>query len=104
MEIEIIDNKKILISFEDANDTFGIQRLIDYAKYLQATAGSQAKQEDIDALANEINAGWWNNNKHRFIYKRLARSLSLKGYNNVLLTNDLFNIRKQKEIIKHENN
>jgi hypothetical protein len=67
MEIEIIDNKKIVINFENESDTFGAQRLIDYAKYLQATDGSQARQEDIDALANEVSRNWWNNNKHRFI-------------------------------------
>jgi len=67
MEIEIIDNKKIVITFEKASDTSGVQQLIDYAKYLQATNGSQAEQEDIDALADEVNTNWWNKNKHRFI-------------------------------------
>ena len=67
MEIEIVENKKVIITFENANDTLGAQRLIDYAKYLQATSGSQARQEDIDALADEVSRNWWDNNKHRFI-------------------------------------
>jgi len=39
----------------------------DYARYLEATADSHARQEDIDILADEVSASWWNKNKHRFI-------------------------------------
>jgi len=44
MLVERIANNQITISFSSGTDTFGIQRLIDYAKYLEATSKSKAKQ------------------------------------------------------------
>ena len=67
MVVEEIDNEKIVMTFENKINAFDIQSLIDYAGYLEATARSQAKQADVDALADEVNRNWWNNNKHRFI-------------------------------------
>ena len=66
MIVERIENNKITISFSSGTDIFGIQRLIDYAKYLEATSKSKAKQSDIDKLADEVNQNWWEKNKHRF--------------------------------------
>lgn len=66
MIIERLENNKIVISMSSSVDTFGIQRLIDYARYLEATSRSKATQSDIDKLADEVNENWWNNNKHRF--------------------------------------
>jgi hypothetical protein len=66
MIVERVTNSQILISFTPSADIFGIQRLIDYAKYLDATSKSEAKQTDIDELANEVNANWWDKNKYRF--------------------------------------
>jgi predicted trehalose synthase len=62
----VADNQ-IAISLSAGVDVFGIERLINYAKYLEATAGSQAQQADIDALADEVNTNWWNRNKQRFL-------------------------------------
>jgi len=67
MLVERITNNQIIISFSSGTDIFGIQRLIDYAKYLEATSKSQVKQQDIDKLADEVNANWWSKNKHRFL-------------------------------------
>ena len=67
MLIENIDNNKITITVSSSVDRFGLQRLIDYLKYLEATAKSTAKQSDIDQLADEVNAEWWEKNKSRFI-------------------------------------
>jgi hypothetical protein len=66
MIIERTENNQLLISLSSKVDTFGIQRLIDYGRYLEATAESKAKQSDIDKLADEVNENWWNQNKHRF--------------------------------------
>ncbi len=66
MIIERIENNKIVITFSSNVDIFGIQRLIDYGRYLEATSKSKAKQADIDKLADEVNETWWNKNKHRF--------------------------------------
>jgi predicted trehalose synthase len=67
MIVERVASNQILISLSSGTDIFGIQRLIDYAKYLEATSQSKAKQSDIDKLANEVNTNWWNKNKHRFL-------------------------------------
>ena len=45
----------------------GLQRLIDYLTYREATTHSQATQADVDELAQEAKAGWWANNRARFI-------------------------------------
>ena len=65
--IENPDNNKITITVSSSVDRFGLQRLIDYLKYLEATSKSKAKQSDIDKLADEVNSSWWEANKSRFI-------------------------------------
>jgi len=67
MLIERSDNNKIVITVSSSVDSFGLQRLLDYIKYLEATAKSKAKQTDVDKLADEVNASWWAKNKKRFI-------------------------------------
>jgi hypothetical protein len=66
MLIENTENNKLTITISSSVDRFGLQRLIDYAKYLEATSKSTAKQSDIDQLADEVNAEWWEKNKSRF--------------------------------------
>lgn len=66
MLVERTSNNQIVITVSDAIDSFGIQQLIDYVKYLEATAKSKAKQADADSLAEEVNASWWEKNKQRF--------------------------------------
>ncbi len=66
MIIERTENNKIVITMSSDVDVFGIQRLIDYGRYLEATSQSKVKQSDIDKLADEVNENWWNQNKHRF--------------------------------------
>jgi hypothetical protein len=67
MVIEKIGNEKIVMTFQNKIDAFDIQSLIDYARYLEATAHSHARQPDVDALADEVSRNWWNSNKHRFL-------------------------------------
>ena len=67
MLIERVSSNQITISFSRSKDIFGVQRLIDYAKYLEATSNSKAKQKEIDELAAEVNKNWWNENKSRFL-------------------------------------
>jgi len=59
MVIERIDDEKIVMTFENKIDAFDIQSLIDYANYLESTACSQSKQEDIDTLADDVSRNWW---------------------------------------------
>lgn len=67
MVIERIEDNQIKITLSAAVDTFGLQRLIDYVNYLEATATSKANQAAVDKLADEVNESWWSKNKSRFI-------------------------------------
>lgn len=60
------NNNEITIRVSSSVDSFSIQRLIDYVKYLEAGTKSKAKQKDADNLADEVNATWWKKNRKRF--------------------------------------
>jgi len=59
-------NNEIIIRLPDTVDVEHVQRLINYLIYQEATSKSEAKQEDIDALARDANRGCWEGNKERF--------------------------------------
>jgi len=67
MLIERTSNNEIVIKLSSTIDSFGLQRVIDYLKYLEATSKSKAKQSDVDKIAEEVNASWWKQNRNRFI-------------------------------------
>jgi hypothetical protein len=67
MLVERIENNRITISFSSGIDIFGIQRLIEYAKYLEVASKSKAKRIDVNKLAEEVNSNWWKKNKNRFL-------------------------------------
>ena len=67
MFAERTTNNQITITVSSSVDSFGLQRVIDYVKYLEATSKSKAKQSDVDKLADEVNASWWAKNRKRFI-------------------------------------
>ena len=67
MLIEKSEGNQFTITISSSVDSFGLQRLIDYIKYLEATSKSKAKQADVDKLANEINQTRWEQNRHKFI-------------------------------------
>ena len=60
-------NTEVIIRLPAYVDTNGLQRLVDYLTYKEATAKSKAKQSDVDDLANEVKAGWWAKNRNRFV-------------------------------------
>jgi len=66
MEIERT-SKEVIIRLPSYVDTDGLQRLVDYLTYKEATAKSKAKQSDVDALSKDVKNGWWANNKKRFV-------------------------------------
>ncbi|MCB0728370.1 MAG: hypothetical protein R3A12_17825 [Ignavibacteria bacterium] len=67
MIIEKTNNNEILIRLKDSIDSFTLQRIIDYIKYLESTSKSKAKQSDVDILCDEINSKWWSKNRKRFV-------------------------------------
>lgn len=60
-------NKEIIIRLPLCIDTEGLQRLVDYLTYKEATAKSKARQSDVDTLAKEVKKGWWTKNRNRLI-------------------------------------
>jgi len=50
--------KEIIIRLPANVDVSELQQLIDYLTYKDATASSQATQEDVDKLADEVKIGW----------------------------------------------
>jgi len=66
MEIERT-SKEFIIRLPSYVDTNGLQRLVDYLTYKEATAKSKAKQSYVDALSKDVKNDWCANNKKRFV-------------------------------------
>jgi hypothetical protein len=66
MLIERTDNE-VIIRLPSYVDTTGLQRLVDYLSYKEATSQSKATQAEIDELAKEVKKGWWDKNRNRLI-------------------------------------
>ncbi len=58
---------EVIVRLPSYVDTEGLQNIINYLIYKEATAKSQAKQEDVDKFVKSIKKGWWKKNKSRFI-------------------------------------
>ncbi len=66
MIIESKDNE-IIIRISSDVDLQEIQKSLDYIRYKELVSKSTATQTDIDKLAAEVNQGWWDKNKHKYI-------------------------------------
>ena len=66
MIIERTD-KEIIIRLPSYVKTDGLQNLVDYLTYKEATSKSKASQNDVDLLSKEVKKGWWKENKNRLI-------------------------------------
>lgn len=60
-------SKEIIIRLPSYVNTEGLQRLVDYLIYKEATAKSKAKQSDVNTLASDIKQGWWKQNRSRLV-------------------------------------
>ncbi len=60
-------SKEVIIRLSSSVNTDGLQKLVDYLTYKEATAKSKAKQADVDKLASEAKAGWWAKNRSRLV-------------------------------------
>lgn len=60
-------NNEVIIRLPANVNTNGLQQLVDYLTYKEATANSKAKQSDVDAFVKEIKSGWWAKNRSRLI-------------------------------------
>ena len=66
MTLERTENE-VIIRLPANIDWESLELMIRFIKYRENVAKSRAKQEDIDALAREVNKQWWEENKHRFL-------------------------------------
>ena len=60
-------SSEVIIRLPSYVDTEGLQQLVDYLSYKEATAKSKAKQSEVDKLAKEIKKGWWAKNRKRLV-------------------------------------
>ncbi len=60
-------NNEILVRLPADIDTIGLQRIINYLKFKEATKNSTATEEQANKLADESKKNWWAENKHRFM-------------------------------------
>ena len=61
------NNKEVIIRLPACVNTEGLQTSIDYLSYKEGTAKSKAKPSLVDALAKDVEKGWWANNRERFV-------------------------------------
>jgi len=66
MEIERTDSE-IIFRVPSNIDTLGLQRIIDYLRYKEVTAESNADQNKVDKIAEDSKSNWWKENKSKFI-------------------------------------
>ena len=67
MTIEIKDSE-IIIRLSSTLSLDDIAKSLDYIRNKELVSKSTATQADIDELASEVNEGWWNKNKHKYIH------------------------------------
>lgn len=60
-------SKEIIIRLPSYVDTNGLQSLVDFLTYKEATAKSKAKQSDVDQLTRDAKKGWWAENRSKFV-------------------------------------
>ena len=61
------ENENILISIPASIYNSFVEQFLDYLSVKSIASESQATDEQIVELANEINQSWWKINKQRFI-------------------------------------
>ena len=66
MTIERTDDAIIVTLAIDTNID-EIQRFLNYLRFKELTAQSQATQADADELAESVNKSWWTKNKQKFL-------------------------------------
>ena len=60
------ENGHIVIKLSSEVNLEEIQRFLNYLRSKEISPKSNAKQEDADLLAREVNKNWWDKNRQRF--------------------------------------
>lgn len=59
--------KEVLLRLPSNFDPEILQKIIDFIKFKEAIATSQATENEINNLANESKKNWWKENKSKFV-------------------------------------
>ena len=59
--------KEVIIRLPWYVNTDGLQNIVDFLTYKEATAKSKAKQSEVDNLAKESKSGWYIKNRKRLV-------------------------------------
>lgn len=60
----LLNGNKVILEFDVGNYN---KNLVDLLTMIEIANKSQASEEDIENLANEIKSNWWKKNKSKFI-------------------------------------
>ena len=60
-------SKEVIIRLPSYINTKGLQSLVDYLTYKEATSKSKAKHSDVDELSNDVKKGWWAENRSKLV-------------------------------------
>ena len=66
MTVERIADE-VIIRLPNFMDVEAIQRTIDLLSIKEATACSEATQDDVDLISKEVHKNWWTKNRERYI-------------------------------------
>ena len=66
MQVERKGNEVIVKLDGEVNVDF-LQNTLDYLRYLELGARSNADQQQIDEISNEVKEGWWSKNRDKFL-------------------------------------
>jgi hypothetical protein len=58
---------EVILRLPSDIDSFGLERIERYLKYIESTKGSESDEQRVNQIADESKARWWSENKHRFI-------------------------------------
>lgn len=58
---------EVIIRLSASVDTEDLQELLNYARYKELTAGFKTEQKEVDKLAEQINAKWWQKNRSKLV-------------------------------------
>jgi hypothetical protein len=61
-------DKEVIIRLSASVDTEDLQEFLNYARYKELTANFNVDQKEVDKLADEINAGWWTENRDKLLH------------------------------------
>ncbi len=68
MEIQRTSNELVIRFSNSININIEyLQKFLDYLRFMEISSKSQATDEQILELSNEINKSWWQTNKNKFV-------------------------------------